>query len=158
MRLSTTMRRHARRLRRDMTDPESALWAVLRGRKMRGLRFRRQHPLGPFIVDFACLEARLVIEVDGGCHTENPEQDAARDTWLREQAFEVLRFWNHEVQEDLDGVLLRIWLWLGPPSPAAAAAPIPRYAEPSPAARGKDKSGEAKCFPRGSGGKRPPTT
>jgi very-short-patch-repair endonuclease len=78
---------------------------------MSGCRFRRQHPIGPYIADFACLSLRLVIEVDGATHGSVVElaHDARRDAYLRRRDFVVLRFWNHEIYENLDGVLNRIW-------------------------------------------------
>jgi very-short-patch-repair endonuclease len=93
----------ARRLRTAMTDAERRLWLVLRRRQLGGLHFRRQCPLGLFVVDFACLARRLVVEVDGGQHCDS-QVDARRDAWLRRQGFRVLRFWNHEVMGNLDGV------------------------------------------------------
>jgi very-short-patch-repair endonuclease len=70
-----------------------------------GLKFRRQQPLGRYIVDFICLEKRLVIEVDGGQHSEQVAYDVERDIWLRDQGFNVLRFWNHDVLKNIDGVI-----------------------------------------------------
>jgi very-short-patch-repair endonuclease len=96
----------ARQLRKQMTDAERLLWSRLR-RRFLGTRFRRQVPLGSYIVDFACMESRVVIEVDGGQHLESMA-DRARDRWLEENQFRVLRFWNHEVLQNLDGVLVRI--------------------------------------------------
>ncbi|MES1244469.1 MAG: DUF559 domain-containing protein [Acidobacteriota bacterium] len=96
----------ARELRKQMTDAERLLWSRLR-RRFLGTKFRRQVPLGDFIVDFACMGSRLVIEVDGGQHLENAA-DRVRDRWLEENGFRVLRFWNHEVLQNLDGVLVRI--------------------------------------------------
>jgi very-short-patch-repair endonuclease len=95
----------ARTLRRNPTDAEQRLWSRLRGRQLDGCRFRRQTPLGPYVVDFACLAARLVIEVDGGQHSWRAEKDAARRSWLEVNGFHVLRFWNNEVLGNLEGVL-----------------------------------------------------
>ena len=103
----------AHHLRRSTTDAERALWAKLRNRQLEGLKFRRQHPLGPYTVDFICFERRLVIEVDGGQHTEAVEQDAYRTRWLRERGYMVLRFWNNEVLRDMEGVLARVGELLG---------------------------------------------
>jgi len=86
----------ARRLRRDMTDAERKLWHHLRRRQLLGYRFRRQFPIGPYIVDFACLEVNLVIEVDGSQHFD-ATGDVARTQWLHEFGFQVLRFWNNDV-------------------------------------------------------------
>ncbi|MGQ9631836.1 MAG: endonuclease domain-containing protein [bacterium] len=95
--------KYARALRKNMTDAERKLWRSLR-RKSMGYKFRRQAPLGPYIADFVCFERRLVIEVDGGQHLDNPK-DRVRDFWMREQGFKVLRFWNSDVLKNLDGVL-----------------------------------------------------
>lgn len=86
----------ARRLRRDMTDAERRLWHHLRRRQLCGFRFRRQFPIGPYIVDFACLEAKLIIEVDGSQHFD-AMGDVARRQWLHELGYQVLRFWNNDV-------------------------------------------------------------
>jgi very-short-patch-repair endonuclease len=94
---------NARQLRKNMTDAECALWRLLRQRQINGLRFRRQVPIDHYIVDFACLEARLVIEVDGGQHFES-ETDKRRDAYLQVQGFRVLRFWNNDVLSNPDGV------------------------------------------------------
>lgn len=93
----------ARRLRRDATDAERRLWLRLRDRGL-GAKFRRQQVLGRFVVDFACLEHRLVVELDGGQHAESAA-DRGRDAWLATQGFRVLRFWNPEVMANIDGVL-----------------------------------------------------
>lgn len=101
---------NARRLRRDQTSVEQKLWSRLRDRQLEGHKFRRQVPLGRFIVDFSCYDARLVIELDGGQHAEAAEStaDGERTQWLEGRGFRVLRFWNNEVEENLDGVLVRI--------------------------------------------------
>lgn len=98
-----------RALRRSMTDAEQALWRVLRGRQVSGVKFRRQHPFGDYILDFVCLELRLVIEVDGGHHAERAERDAVRTAHLQEAGFWVMRFWNHEVLKEIEAVKERIW-------------------------------------------------
>jgi very-short-patch-repair endonuclease len=97
----------ARALRRSMTDAERKLWFALRDRRLAGTKFRRQVPIGPFVADFACYEAKLVIEVDGGQHSESAK-DARRDRWLTENGFRVLRFWNNDVLKNIDGVLQRV--------------------------------------------------
>jgi len=95
--------RNARQLRKNMTDAECALWRLLRHRQIKNLRFRRQVPIDHYIADFACLEARLIIEVDGGQHSES-ETDGKRDTYLRSQGFRVLRLWNNDVLSNPDGI------------------------------------------------------
>lgn len=94
--------KNAKRLRRDMTDAERTLWSVLRARQMEGAKFRRQQPVGTYIVDFLCAEAMLVVEVDGGQHVE--ERDSGRTADLEALGYCVIRFWNHEVLGNLDGV------------------------------------------------------
>jgi very-short-patch-repair endonuclease len=95
----------ARELRRELTPAERALWAVLRGRRLGGLRFRCQHPVGPFVLDFCCPAAKLTIEVDGAVHDSQQEQDAARTEHLEQYGYRVLRFTNVQVLTDLDSVL-----------------------------------------------------
>jgi len=96
--------RKARNMRREPTPPERTLWRVLRNFTVDGLKFRRQAPLGPYIVDFFCAEARLIVELDGITHVDEP-RDAIRDAWLKARGYTVLRFWNNEVMANLDGVL-----------------------------------------------------
>jgi very-short-patch-repair endonuclease len=96
--------RHARRLRVMMTDAERRLWSALRSRRLDGFKFRRQHPLGNYILDFACVEHRLVIEADGGQHADDPA-DARRTAWLESQGWRVVRFWNNDILANTDGVL-----------------------------------------------------
>jgi very-short-patch-repair endonuclease len=97
-----------RKLRSQMTDAEKRLWQRLRGRQMAGFKFRRQHPFMDFVLDFVCLEMRLVVEVDGGQHQDNPK-DGVRDQRLHEAGFRVLRFWNNQVLEETDAVVEAIW-------------------------------------------------
>ncbi|TAN72272.1 MAG: DUF559 domain-containing protein [Gallionella sp.] len=106
----------AKELRGNMTDAERLLWYHLRAHRLSGMKFKRQQPLGDYIVDFVCFGARLVIEVDGGQHLDNM-QDQRRDTWLRSQGFEVLRFWNNEVLEQTDAVLERVLQFFSPSPP-----------------------------------------
>ncbi|NKB59989.1 MAG: DUF559 domain-containing protein [Alphaproteobacteria bacterium] len=95
----------ARKLRGNLTDAEQRLWYRLRRRQCAGFRFRRQVPLGAYIVDFACLSENLVIEVDGGQHADDAERDAVRTAWLEGNGFRVIRFWNNEVLRHTDGVV-----------------------------------------------------
>ena len=97
-----------RTLRRNMTDAEQALWKRLRGCQVNGCKFRRQHPFRDFILDFACLETRLVIEIDGGQHNGSA-QDMARDQVLENADFRVMRFWNNQVLNEIESVVEGIW-------------------------------------------------
>ena len=108
---------YAKRLRHDSTDAERLLWGRLRAHRLAGFKFRRQAPIGPYIVDFACFEVKLVLELDGGQHADEAKRDAQRDGWLAGQGFRVLRFWNNEVLGNLDGVLERVLEVLSAPSP-----------------------------------------
>jgi very-short-patch-repair endonuclease len=98
----------ARALRREMTPAERVLWERVRANRLAGLPIRRQHPIGPFILDFACASLRLGIEVDGSVHDETWEQDQARDDILQQHGWTMLRFTNAEVMHQLDDVLARI--------------------------------------------------
>ena len=100
----------ARQNRRAPTEAESRLWERLRASRLEGLRFRRQHAIDPFIVDFYCAKAKLVIEVDGSIHRSSVEQDAAREGNLTRRGLTVLRFSNDEVMESIDEVLEKIRL------------------------------------------------
>ena len=99
-------RQRARALRQDSNRPEQLLWQRLRGGQL-GFRFRRQEPIGRFIVDFVCMTTRLVIEVDGDSHND-PAKDARRDAELEDLGFRVRRFWNSQIYENLDGVVEEI--------------------------------------------------
>ena len=110
----------ARQLRQSMTDAEQRLWGALKQDQMLGFRFRRQQTLGPYIVDFVCLRALLVIECDGGQHLDSA-RDQKRDAWLRDEGFTVMRFWNDQVLHETNAVLQVIFDWLnrgaGTPTP-----------------------------------------
>jgi very-short-patch-repair endonuclease len=101
----------ARAMRREPTEPERLLWARLRDRRLGGHKFRRRHPIGAFVADFACLECRLIVEADGAQHVES-EYDAYRSEWLRAQGWRVIRFRNNEVRENPNGVAEAILLVL----------------------------------------------
>ncbi|MPZ37537.1 MAG: DUF559 domain-containing protein [Rhizobiales bacterium] len=122
---------HVKRLRTFMTDAEHKLWRALRSRGV-GSKFRRQVPLGRFIVDFVCFESKLIVEVDGGQHSEN-RRDTERDHYFTGHGYRVLRFWNNDVLKNIDGVVTRI-VEYAHPSPGALCAP------PSPS-RGEGKGG-----------------
>jgi very-short-patch-repair endonuclease len=94
--------RHAGPLRRDATNAEKMIWHILRNRQWAGAKFRRQATLGRYVVDFLCVEAKLVVELDGGQH--DAETDAARTRWPEAQGYRVMRFWNNDVIENLEGV------------------------------------------------------
>ncbi len=100
----------ARGLRKRMTEAEHVLWKALRGKRLEGLKFRRQEPIGPFIVDFVCFERKLIVEAEGSqhFHGEQKSKDAERDRWLHEQGFEILRFNNTEIMSSTEGVVLEI--------------------------------------------------
>ena len=101
----------AKELRQESTLSEQILWEALRKqRKQGGAKFRRQHPIAPYFVDFACLKARLVIEIDGDSHDIRVEEDKRRDEYLKEQGFTVMRFSNQDVRTNCDGVLETIML------------------------------------------------
>ncbi|MGV8942326.1 MAG: endonuclease domain-containing protein [Lysobacter sp.] len=111
-------REFARRLRKTMTDAEQRVWYHLRDRRLLEAKFRRQVPIGRYVVDFVCLDAGLIVEIDGGQHNGSLH-DVARDRFLGEQGFSVLRFWNNDVLTDLAPVLACICQALAsPPSPA----------------------------------------
>lgn len=113
------MLENAKALRSNQTEAEQRLWYHLRAHRFMGLKFKRQKPIGRYILDFVCLEHRLIIEVDGGQHAEQVIEDQHRDAWLRSQGYTVLRFWNHDVTQQLEGVLEQIRCTLSPsPSPA----------------------------------------
>jgi very-short-patch-repair endonuclease len=95
----------ARNLRKNLTEAEKALWSRLRLKQISGHRFRRQVPIGAYVADFVCLEKRLIVEVDGGQHAEQTVHDHERTNWLRSQRFNVLRFWNHQVLQEMESVL-----------------------------------------------------
>jgi 5-methyltetrahydrofolate--homocysteine methyltransferase len=99
-----------RELRRKSTPQEIILWSRLKGRKFNNLKFRRQHLVGKYIVDFICLEKKLIIELDGYQHKEKDQKqyDKERTKYLKEQGFEIVRFWNNEVNNNLEGVFLKI--------------------------------------------------
>jgi len=109
----------ARKLRKESTDAEKRLWSHLRAHRYGGHKFKRQQPIGPYIVDLVCFDARLVIEIDGGQHADETERDSARDAWLAREGFRVLRFWNNEVLGNTEGVMQQITLSLRTPSPRA---------------------------------------
>jgi very-short-patch-repair endonuclease len=111
----------ARSLRRDMTEAEMKLWALLR--EIEGFKFRRQVPIGPYIVDFVCHQAKLIIEADGGQHDLESGREVSRTEFLEGEGYRVLRFWNNEVLSNLDGVHTVISVALGNISPSPNPPP-----------------------------------
>jgi very-short-patch-repair endonuclease len=100
---------HASRLRRHSTDAERLLWSRLRGRRL-GWKFRFQHTIGPFVGDFVCLQRMLIVEADGGQH--NARADRSRTAYLRKRGFRIIRFWNHDILQNIDGVVETILIVL----------------------------------------------
>ncbi len=118
---------HAAPLRQNMTDVERMVWQAVRARQLLGFKFRRQATIGPFVVDFLCIEAKLVVELDGGQHDE--ARDASCTVFLKEAGYRVMRIWNHEVVENFDGVIAAIG--------GALAEESKTLTQPSPAKAGE---------------------
>jgi len=112
-------------LRKNQTDAERKLWRRLRARELCGFKFRRQYPIAPYIVDFICVEKRLIVEIDGGQHATMTEIDNTRTEFLNARGYRVLRFWNNEVLQQLDAVLAKILDSLTHPHPN----PLPQAGE-----------------------------
>ena len=104
-RISPPILHHARRMRREPTTAEKHLWQKLRRRQIGGYKFRRQHPIGHYIVDFYCAETRLIVEVDGDIHAHQEAKDTERTADLEAQGFRVIRFWNRQVLQEMNHVL-----------------------------------------------------
>ena len=100
----------ARNLRKNSTIQERRLWNLLKNRQFHNLKFKRQQPIGNYIVDFICKEAKIIIEIDGGQHNEpeNIEYDKTRTEYLNTLGYKVIRFWNNEIYENIEGVVLRL--------------------------------------------------
>jgi very-short-patch-repair endonuclease len=138
----------ARNLRARQTEAENRLWYFLRDRRFLGAKFRRQVPVGPYVADFLCKSAGLIVEADGGQHSERAAQDGARTRFLEAEGYRVLRFWNSEVMENVEGVMEVIAMAIRElPSPPA---PLPQAGEgsamPSPAAP-FPQAGEGSAMP-----------
>ncbi|MEZ5953231.1 MAG: endonuclease domain-containing protein [Hyphomonas sp.] len=99
--------KRARGLRRDSSFPERLLWSKLRNRQLGGWKFRRQHPVGPYFADFACLEVKLIVELDGDSHGTDSQRahDNIRTAFLQEEGWDIIRFWNIHLLENIDGIL-----------------------------------------------------
>lgn len=126
----------AKQLRQNLTDAERVLWRHLRAHRFQGQKFRRQQPLGPYILDFVHFGAKLVIEADGGQHAEST-RDAVRDAWLRSEGFRVLRFWNDQILKETEAVLEVILQALGEPTPSPPT-PLPQGERGATSSRLKD--------------------
>jgi adenine-specific DNA-methyltransferase len=113
---------NARRLRREASDAERRIWLAVRDRRLGGFKFRRQATIGPFVADFLCAEKFLIVEIDGGQHSE--AIDASRTAFLQGRGYRVIRFWNNDVMQNLDGVLEALLIELAS-SPAARPSPNP---------------------------------
>ena len=113
-----TTRKRAQALRRTLTDAERILWSKLKGRQVNGWHFRNQHPVGPYIADFVCVKASLIIEVDGPSHTEDDRiaHDSHRTAYLHQQGWSVHRVWNIDIYNNLNAVLDGIHALLSPPT------------------------------------------
>ena len=103
-------------LRKELTTAERKLWAYLRGDQLNGINFRRQHAIGKYVTDFCSPKAKLIIELDGSQHLEQEEYDEERTNYLESQGYKVIRFWNDQVLNDMDGVIRAILLWMEPES------------------------------------------
>jgi very-short-patch-repair endonuclease len=131
--------KRAKALRRDLTDTERKLWALLRSRQLNAAKFRRQQPIGPYIADFVCHDARLIIEADGGQHSGSAD-DERRDEWLLSRGYRLLRFWNHDILGNPEGVIQLIAEALETPHPATPHPARAARESPSPS-RGEEASG-----------------
>ena len=139
-------RTFAKHLRQNMTDAEQLLWRHLRAHRFDGQKFRRQQPIGPYVVDFVNFSAHVIVEADGGQHLDSA-QDVARDAWLRQQGFRVLRFWNHDILQRTEAVLEAIW---------NALREAPLSPNPSPArGEGLDHAESGACLPSPPAGEEP---
>jgi very-short-patch-repair endonuclease len=116
----------AKRLRHEQTEAEQKFWRRVRNRGIGGCKFKRQYPMGIYVADFACLERRLIVELDGSQHAERQEHDRIRDEWLASQGFRIVRFWNVEVFTNLERVMERVLRELD-----VGAAPSPRPSPPT---------------------------
>ena len=107
-------RQFARRLRKSATDAEVRVWSRLRNRNLEGFKFKRQEPIGHYIVDFVCHETKLIIELDGGQHTEPNAYDDRRTGFLIQNGYTVIRFWNNDVLQNTESILESVRLALSP--------------------------------------------
>ena len=122
-RLTPKIKTFSRSLRHAMTDAEQHLWRHLRLHQMASFKFRRQHPVDGYILDFACVELMLAVELDGGQHADNIEADGIRTKALNQAGWKVLRFWNNNVLINTEGVLLRLYSLIGEIQPPSQPSP-----------------------------------
>ena len=122
--LPEDIRTWAREMRSRMTDAEALLWMLLRNRRIAGAKFRRQHPVGRYILDYYCVENKLGVELDGGQHGEALDYDQRRDDWLRTQGILVLRFWNNQMLTETEAVMEAIYQTI-----VATGTPLPQVGE-----------------------------
>jgi adenine-specific DNA-methyltransferase len=127
--LPDDIRAYAREMRGKMTDAEALLWKLLRDRRIAGAKFRRQHPVGRYILDFYCDEQKLGIELDGGQHGETVEYDEKRSEWLRMEGIRILRFWNNQMLAETEAVMESIYLALTESENKVVKAPLPQAGE-----------------------------
>jgi 2-isopropylmalate synthase len=155
--VSSNQRSRARTMRGAPTDTELRLWRLLRDRRLNGIKFRRQVPLGPYIVDFLCVGAKLIVEADGSQHAES-HRDMVRDTYLESHGWKVLRFWNNEELQNREGVLETILAHAKRPSSGPARHLPPEgegksSAPPSPKDEGLGRTPvQEPLLPQGEGG------
>ena len=123
--LPDDLRRWAKEMRNEMTDAEALLWKLLRNRRLASAKFRRQHPVGRYILDFYCDEKKLAIELDGGQHQEAAQYDSRRSEWLHAHGIAVLRFWNNEVLMETETVMETIYRVLTTSLRSTALTPSP---------------------------------
>jgi very-short-patch-repair endonuclease len=124
IKMPALIQKRAQDLRKNMTVAEKKLWNQLRQRQLGGFRFRRQVPFGNYIVDFACFEPKVIIELDGSQHVQQINYDVKRTKYLEMLGYKVLRFWNNEVISEIDAVLQTIWNNCIPPSGLSATFPL----------------------------------
>src|ERR1700722_14529818 len=154
--VSSNQRSRARAMCAAPTDAELRLWRLLRDRRLSGFKFRRQVPVGPYIVDFRCVGAKLIVEADGSQHAESP-RDKARDAYLGSQGWKVLRFWNNEVLRNREGVLETIFAHAAKPSSGPSGHLLPKgegaLNRPFPRGTGPGQTSlQDPLLPRGEGG------
>lgn len=129
--VSAKMRDRARELRARATPFEQSFWMRVRAGRFGGFKFRRQQPIGPYVVDFICQQAKLIVELDGGQHVDRRGYDQNRDRWLASQGYRIFRIWNHEWSLHPDAVLEELWVLLHDSRPSPPAPP-PRWGRGDP--------------------------